>query len=285
MMPGNSPVAQQSPLQSTPATGKTQKPAAKTDSTPSATLLPLTPAQREMHELKIRHNIVHKEVTLAIRIVLVLCFASLASLSLVPALLSPPKATPPSQPTATYSDGACTAQPGDGGAGSYPGATNQRPTVPTNWSNAGRNEEDLMLVQACAAAFARNYETFDATDLTSLTSAITMLSATAKKRFYQGVGITRANQREDPQWQAQARSAQLKQDATVSSAPTLQAVSSQNTTLFATLKVQLTVTTTKNTTASSTTKKELNVTLATVKPDPNTKSTGWQVTDWVEQGS
>jgi hypothetical protein len=250
-----------------------------------------------------------------IRLLLVLCLAALSSFSLIPSLQTllppPPSVIPPQGNHTIYIDGTCTTQPQ---SIQYVQHTSNNQKLPSMWSAAKKNSQQFALAQACAAAFAISYETFNINNFDSLTSSTSMLSATGKQHFFQGTTQEPKAPYLTPSWQETAQKEQLQQDAQALNTAQLQQVQDSSNTFSATfiVKYQLTTkiagksstkqaqmsvtvqaipvpptttpTPTKAATNSKTKSAEAAVPGAKITPTPTPTllaiSTGWEVTDW-----
>ncbi len=213
-----------------------------------------------------------------LRLLIILCLSSLGSLSLAPYFLTKiSQATPGSQ----YADGACTAHTQDIHYLQTTANTQVTGPVPTSWSKAGKTSQDFVLAQSCAAAFTIIYESFNLNDPDTLTNATYMLSATAKKRFFEGTQTEKKDERMDPTWQSQAHKEQLQQTAQVVSKATLQDVQVINSKFFALFVVTYQLTS-QQFGKKTVQQKQLVVVLASASVNSLEGSTGWQVADWYD---
>ncbi len=222
------------------------------------------------------HDIYRLQFTM--RLLIILCLGSLGSLALAPYFLAKiSQATSGPQ----YADGACTAHPQDIHYLQTASTANTQNTtpLPTTWSKAGKTSQDFTLAQSCAAAFTIVYESFNLNDPDTLTNATYMLSAAAKKRFFEGTTTEQKDERMDPTWQSQAHKEQLQQTAQAASPATLQDVQVVRGKFFALFVVTYQLTS-QQSGKKTVLQKQLVVVLAAVPADPTKESTGWQVTDW-----
>jgi hypothetical protein len=211
---------------------------------------------------------------LAIQLLIIICLGALASFSLAPYFIVPITQNPPVGNQ--YSDGICTAKPQDIKYLQQPTENKPATVLPVVWSQTGQNSQDLESAQACVAAFASAYETFNIKQASSLTAATSMLSASAKERFFQGTSTLSKDPRVDAQWLAQAQKNQLQQSAQILDTAALQTVvkSSKAETVSASFIVTYQLVT-KSAGKSSTKQQQLLVFLA-----ETSKSASWQVINW-----
>ena len=114
----------------------------------------------------------------------------------------------------------------------------------------------------------------------SLYTAVPLLSADAKKRFYQGYEQASANVRTNQTWEKQLQTSQTVQQAKTSTG-TLEAYTNKNHELFLTLDIPCQLI--KHVKGKQTTQSiSATVLLKKVQPDKSTQGVGWQISDWRE---
>ena len=154
----------------------------------------------------------HKKFILLLFIVIIGC---LGSLPIAPHFLVPIKVQPTTPAAPTYTDGQCTT---DILTKAHTSATPV--TLPQSlsqvWTKANYTDQDYTNALACATAFVNLYESFDYHQMQSLYTAVPLLSADAKKRFYQGYEQASANVRTNQTWEKQLQTSQTVQQAKTS---------------------------------------------------------------------
>jgi len=245
----------------------------------------------------------HWHLTKLLALLIVICIASLGSLSVAQHFL-PQGPTVAITPTPKYDDGRCDADPaqmtyvplashsGSSRApSSSPNALSPKTTpspigpLPSDWTLNGFNNTDAAYVQACAASFVKQYHTYDASNPQTFQNAIYMLSTHAKKLFYLG-GIEDTDNihlRMLPNWQHTAQQQQQIEQATVDR-PIIHSIASVGPQHIVTVKVGYNLQKQTNGIVTAFTYND-TVILQNTTPSPKlpNEKTGWQVIDWKDQ--
>jgi hypothetical protein len=220
----------------------------------------------------------HKKFIILLFIVIVGC---LGSLPIAPHFLIPVKVQPTAvaTPTPTYTDGQCTT---DILTQTHATSTIAAPpqSIAKVWAQEKYTNQDFTNALSCATAFVDLYESFDYHQMQSLYTAIPLLSADAKKRFYQGYENASANVRTNQTWESQLQKTQTVQQVKTSSV-TLDNYTNKNNEFFLTVNIPCKLT--KQVQGKPTTQNiSVTVLLKKVQPDKNTHGVGWQISDWRE---
>lgn len=237
-----------------------------------------------------------QDARIAALLVLIVCIGGLGTLPLTPALLpglvQPARATlahapaltpTPAVPTPTpivgpFTESECTATPQK--MHYLPTTEQTTPSaLPLAWIQAGRNEQDLALAQACAAAFIIAYESFDAGHMETLEASTPMLTDAARARFYGRAANTSPDQHMDPMWRASIQQEQIQQVAQVGQ-PGLLAASERNGLLLAWMGVPCLLTVQIAAEKPEVESVQFTVLLVGVPLNAQKTGTGWQVSEW-----
>lgn len=163
------------------------------------------------------------------------------------------------------------------------------PTIPSKWYTYGFTDDDAKYAEACAAQFVLDYHTFDYNNLPSLETLTYMLSAHAKKLFYQGGADDTHNIHLHmlTQWQNTIEKRKQNQQATVQQ-PTLSQITPQYSNYIVEVDVGYKLV------------KEINfgiqppeihhdtIILQNTSPCPKllpNEQNGWEVVDWIDADS
>ncbi len=219
-------------------------------------------------------------LTLILVLLIIISIGALGSLTLAPHLLS--RATNAPDSATVFRDGVCStteqqmrylSQPQDA-------ATLK---LPASWTNAGLSASDIPDARACAASFIKSYQSFDSKDPRTLDASTTVLTATAKQRFYKGDAKKRADTHMDSAWRASIQKHHLQQTAQIA-APTLTTTESLNNLLLAWFLVPARLST-QNDGQTFTQEHQYTVLLVrniSRRASKPGKGTGWSVAEWRE---
>jgi hypothetical protein len=160
------------------------------------------------------------------------------------------------------------------------------PIVPDNWYTYGFTDDDAKYAEACAAQFVLDYHTFDASNLASLETPTSMLSAHAKKLFYLGgtEDTHHIHLHMLAQWQNTIQKLKQNQQATVQQ-PTLSHITPQYANYIVEMDVGYKLVKEINFGVQPPEIHHDTVILQNTSPSPKllpNEQHGWEVVDWID---